>query len=412
MSLPWPFLSSPKLILGTPGPPLINLPFVLGPKDVATHKHVIGVTGQGKSKLLASMFLQLVNQGVGCALIDPHSDLASDALAALLSAGFFKDERAFRRLLYIDFGRHDYYLPFNALCQPYDDHSIARNVVETCKRAWPALADGSAPNFENILLASVLVLVQNRLPITTLPKLLTEKGYRDSLLKNVSDIQIIEFFHNRFDHWGKEAPLMIESTLRRVFLLTFSPTLRYSLGQNTNALQFRRIMDSGQAVIFDLGGLDEETQKFLGCLISVGFEVAALSRSNVPQEERRQYQLIMDEFSMFSAQSEEALARVLSLARKYGLYLTLAHQTWSQLSTRLRGALQNSIEVAFRLGRSDAEWAAPRFGQFDPYLIKHEIVDPFRVDRTHPVYFALQEQLESWVLALETLKPREAFVSV
>ena len=135
---------------------------------------------------------------------------------------------------------------------------------------------------------------------------------------------------------------MIESTLRRVFLLTFSPTLRYALGQERNALDFRAHMDQGISVVYNLGGLDEDTQRFLGCLLTVGYEVAALSRADLPEEARSPYHLIMDEFSMFSAQSEEALARVLSLARKYGLFLTLAHQTWSQLSSRLQGALQNT----------------------------------------------------------------------
>jgi len=171
-------------------------------------------------------------------------------------------------------------------------------------------------------------------------------------------------------------------------------------------------MDSGTSVIFNLGGLDEETQRFLGCLITVGFEVAALSRADMPEHERTQYHLVLDEFSMFSAQSEESLARVLSLARKYGLYLTLAHQTWSQVSARLQGALQNTVSIAFRLGRSDAEWAAKRFGTFDPYDVKHTVNDEQAEDRTHPVYFSVQETYERVAQTLEHLNPREALVKV
>src|SRR5213075_2118540 len=103
-----------------------------------------------------------------------------------------------------------------------------------------------------------------------------------------------------------EGPLMRESTLNRVALLTFSPTLRYSLGQPENVLDFRRLMDDGVSVVFNLGGLDEETQRFLGCLLTVGFEVAALSRADIPEEQRRPYLLILDEFSMFSSASEES----------------------------------------------------------------------------------------------------------
>lgn len=402
----------PTLTLGTHGPRLLRSPFVLKPESVAAHKHVIGLTGQGKSKFLASIFVQLVDQGVGCALIDPHADLAKDILGKLVDSRFFGHPDAQKRLIFVDFGQRGRYVPFNVLRQPYDDHAVARNVVEAFKRAWPALADGAAPQFENILLAGSLVLIQNQLPLTELPRLLQEPPYRSTLLRQVTDGAVVDFFRGRYDRWGRDAPLMIESTLRRVFLLTFSPALRGPLGRPENALNFRELMDSGTSVVFNLGGLDEDTQRLLGCLITVGFEVAALSRAEVSEQQRRQYHLIIDEFSQFSAQSEESLARVLSLARKYGLYLTLAHQTWSQVNARLQGALQNAVTVAFKLGRSDAEWAAPRFGSFDPYVLKHEVADPGQIPRTHPMYFNMQETFEGWTQSLQGLRPREAFVRV
>ncbi|MCC7364838.1 MAG: type IV secretion system DNA-binding domain-containing protein [Dehalococcoidia bacterium] len=408
----WSFGSRPSLTLGTYGPSLLRRPFKLGASGIAAHKHGIGLTGQGKSKFLASLFVQLFRQGVGCALIDPHADLANDILGALADAGHFATPDARERLYFIDFGQSGRYVPFNVLRQPYDDHTVAKNVVEACKRAWPALADGAAPQFENILLAGAFVLIQNGLPLTALPRLLSDGPYRGQLLLHVTDGDVVDFFRGRFDRWGKDTPLMVESTLRRVFLLTFSPALKGALGQEDNLLNFRELMDAGVSIIFNLGGLDEDTQRLLGCLITVGFEVAALSRAEIPEEQRRQYHLIIDEFSQFSAQSEESLARVLSLARKYGLYLTLAHQTWSQVNARLQGALQNAVTVAFKLGRSDAEWAAPRFGRFDPYALKHEVADPTQIERTHPVYFNLQEAVEGWTQSLMDLKPREAYVRV
>ena len=410
MVLPWPFSHSPKVTVGTSGLPVIGSSLVLQGRDLASHKHVIGVTGQGKSKAIASLFLQLLNQGIGALLIDPHADLADDVLATLASSGFFRDARAYERLLYLDLTRQDRFLPQNVLAAPYPPHQLASQINEVFKRVWPALADGAAPQFENILLSAVLVLIENRLPITALPRLLTDKPYRDMLLERVSDGQVVSFFHDRYDRWGREAPLMIESTLRRIFLLTFSPNLRYSLGQTTNALNFRDLMDRGVSVIVNLGGLDEDTQRLLGSLVSVGVEVAALSRVDLPEDERRPFHLIMDEFSMFSAQSEEALSRVLSLARKYALSITLAHQTWSQLSTRLQGALQNALEICFKLGPDDAAWAAPRFARYDPYLIKHEVADPLQLDRTHPVFFTVQEILAGWQQSLMDLQPREAYV--
>jgi hypothetical protein len=120
----------------------------------------------------------------------------------------------------------------------------------------------------------------------------------------------------------------------------------------------------------------------------------------------------MDEFSMFSAQSEEALSRVLSLTRKFGLFLTLAHQTFSQLSGRLQGALQNSQRIAFRLGRDDSVWAAPRFGSFDAGAIKHTVEDEGAQPRSHPLFWSIQETYEVMAKALEELAPREAYLRI
>lgn len=399
-----------SVTLGHYGKWPFRFPFTLHEKTLRTHRHIMGVTGQGKSKLLAWFTASLILQGVGCCLIDPHSDLAQDVLTLLYDNGFFQRPGSYDKLLYIDMNRQDRFIPFNVLKQPYPVHEIARNLVEVCTRAWASLADGAAPLFENIMLASVPVLVENDLPLTALDDLLSKKTYRDSLLKKCTDGKIITFFQEQFDQWGRDQPVMIGSALRRAFLLSYTPALRYSLGQKENSLNFRHSMDTNTSIIVNLGGLDEQTQRILGCLITVGFEVASLSRANIPEKERTLYHLIMDEFSMFSAQSEEALARVLSLARKYGLFLTLAHQTWSQLSERLQGALQNSMPIYFRLGYDDALWAAPRLGRANPYHVKHEVKDENLTDKTHPVFFHLQEEYEAWTRKIEDLYPQQAYI--
>jgi hypothetical protein len=398
--------AEPTLTLGQTGPWWRKTRVSLHGPDLATHKHVIGTTGVGKSKLLASVYTQLLTQHIPGALIDPHADLADEALSLLLDAGYPTD-----KLLYIEFSRQDRFLPFNVLSQPYDDHTVARNIVEVCKRAWPSLAGGAAPMFEAILLHGSLVLVQNRLPITELPRVLMLKAYRDRLLANVTDRRVIEFWQDTFDRLPVRDQLdQVQSTMRRAYILTFTKALRYSLGQTTNVLDFRALMDSGTSVIFNLGGLDEETQKFLGCLITVGYEVAALSRADQPAGDRCPYHLILDEFSMFSATSEEALARILSLARKYNLTLTMAHQTWSQVSSRLQGALQNTTSIAFRLGETDAMWRAPGLVKFDPHEVKHEVEEG--TARTHPLYMSLPEQVRLMIDELTSLPRQTAYLKL
>ena len=412
MVLPWHLNRTHRLVLGTNGLPVVGQQVALEGRDAHAHIICSGTTGQGKSQLITSVTVQGINQGIGIAVIDPHGDLADGIVAKLASMGFFRDPRAYQRVLYIDLTREDRHLPFNVLAAPYPPHQLASQMNEMMKRVWSALADGAAPQFENIVLSAALVLIENHLPITALQRLLTDKDWRETLLQRVTDEHIVSFFHERYDRWGRDAPLMIESTLRRIFLLTFAPNLRFSLGQTTNALNFRDLMDRGISVIFNLGGLAEDVQRCLGALISINFEVAALSRVDISEDQRRPYRLIMDEFSQFSAQSEESLSRVLSLTRKYGLSLMMAHQTWSQLSSRLQGALQNALPISFKLGPEDAAWAAHRFARYDPYLIKHEIPDPYQVERTHPLYFSVQEILAGWQQSLMDLQPREAYVKI
>ena len=397
-------MTEPRLILGRYGPWWRKRPFALTGSDISVHKHVMGLTGQGKSKFLASLFVQLVSQGIACALVDPHSDLADDVLGLLARQGHFNGSLIHPTLLHVDFSRRDRFLPFNILKSPYADHDVAMHVVEVCKRVWPSLAGGAAPMFENVMLASALTLIQNGLPITEVPRLITDKRYRDMLLANVTDPQVVHFFRASFDNLRPVDQLdQAQSSLRRVFLLTFSQTLRYSLGQTANALDFRALMDGGVSAIYDLGGLDEETQKFLGAIVTVGYEVAALSRADIPLPMRRPHHLILDEFSMFSATSEEALARILSLARKYALTLTMAHQTWSQVSSRLQGALQNTTSVAFKLGRSDAEWVNRQMLRVDPRSLSHR-------EDSDTEGVGMNEQREAFIQELTELKPRYAYV--
>jgi len=403
----------PQLRLGSvplfpflPASSFLALPYSLSGKITATHMHVMGLTGMGKSKLLASIASQLILQGYPCAVIDPHADLAEDVLRLLLEHGFFRRPGAMQRVRYVDFAHPTRFIPFNVLKAPYSTYEIARNLVEATTRAWPTLAGGAAPQLENLLLAGATVLIENELPLTALTPLLTDQRYRQQLLRRVHDPQVLDFFRNRYESKSGSGHLS-ESTLRRAFLLTYPPPLRYSLGQQENSLDFRALMDSRTSLICSLGGVDAQTQRLLGCLITVGFETAALSRADLPPQQRSHYHLILDEFSQFSAQSGVALERVLALTRKYGLFLTLAHQTWSQVDEQLQGALQNTTFVAFRLGQEDVAWGARRVAPFDPYKIKYW-TGGTTTNQPRPVYFSRSELQAQWEFALARLRLREA----
>jgi len=405
--------AGPRVLLGRAGNRLLPQDVALAGLDVHRHKHIIGNSGFGKSKLVESLVIQDLQHGIPVCVVDPTSDLIRSIGRTLLGSGFFAS-KAGQRFRFVNFGSKDAFVPFNilALHPPFGPKDRARHVNEACKRIWPKLAEGQAPQFENIMAAAVMVLVYNQLPLPAIERLLTDKPYREALLANVPDRQTVAFFHSRFDRWGREAPGMIESTLRRIFLLTFPDALRFTLGQATNVLNFRALMDSKTSLFVGLGGVDEETQRVLGALITVGFEEAAFSREDIPERERHPYHLYIDEFSLFSAPSEQSLARVLSLTRKYGLTLHLVHQTWSQLSERLQGALQNCIHIAFNAGPEDAVTTARLFTLFDPYQVKHTVRDEQAEGRTHPVFLSAAEQQLVTATQLMQLERQQAFIRV
>jgi type IV secretion system coupling TraD/TrwB family protein len=376
------------------------------------HMHVLGKTGSGKSYFLAGLFLSMHEAGMPATLIDPHGDLAEMVLSHLIQRGEFHNPQAYDKLVYLDIpaaastGR---YLPFNYLEQPYDDHAMAQLIAEACRRAWPELATG-APTFENILKHSVIALRQNNQPLTKLADLLVDRDYREQLLQNVTDEQVVRFFHQRMDNWGRDEAHMKESTLNRADLLTLSPVLRYSLGAAQNRLSFRQLIDSGRSLIVNLAIPDADARRLFGCLLTVGMESAALSRAD-NLNERTPHHLIIDEFSQFMAQSETALTRMLSETRKYHLFCVMAHQNWSQASERLKGALQNvGIEAILKAGRMDAEYSARVMGAVNPMEVKHLVDDEHAEERTHPNYFSLPEQWEYQVQRIQNLGVGEALI--
>ena len=372
--------------------------------------YVIGITGKGKSKLLEHLLFQDITQGHGCGLLDPHGDLVDDLLRYLHSNPARSDPH-WERIIYFDPTHPDYIVPFNVLATAASPYEITQNVVEAFRRTWPRALD-EAPRFANIATASILTLIANKLTLVELPRLLTDSAFRDSLLANVEDSELIAFWEGRFNKWGREAPLMIESVLNKVTAFTLNPHLRLVLGAAENRLDLRKIMDEGKVLIVNLGRCDTETRRLVGSLIVTGLEQAARARRE-SQTARTPYYFAIDEFQDFCANDggAQSLAQILSECRKYGLHLTLAHQTLAQVNERMRGALGNiQLKTIFGVSRSDAEVLAKHLFQVDSEKVKHEVEQPEQQERSHPVYYSLPEEWERFVQQLQNLEPRKAYV--
>lgn len=414
MAFDLPFVRRPgDLILGRTGPAFFFPSYRLRAFQRATHMYVLGVTGQGKSKLLQNCLYQDIVSGRGCGVLDPHSDLVRDLLAQLAEGGFFNSPANRQRVIVFDPSRTDYFIPFNVLATGDSPYTTAINIIEAFRRTWPESLR-EAPRFTNILLASLLVLIGNRQTMVELPRLLTDKKFRESLLDNIDDPDLISVFHHRLDRWGREEPLILESVLNKVSALTLNPVLRTILGQQENRLNFRKIMDEGMVLIVDLGRCDSETRRLLGSLIVTTLEQAALSRKDQLTRNRRPFYFYLDEFQDFCANESSTLtlAHILSESRKFGFHLCLAHQTLGQVSTeRMQSALGNiGTKIVFNVDRADAEVMAKKMFFVDAEQIKHEVEDELHQEKTHPVYYSLQEGWEQATQAIQNLRPRTCLV--
>ncbi len=294
-----------------------------------------------------------------------------------------------------------------------DPYTTAQHVLEAFRRTWPeTLAE--APRFTNILLAALLVLIEARRTLVELPRFLTDPTFREPLLARSQNAEAVRFFRDRYDRWGREQAVMVESVLNKVGVLALNPILRRMLGASDNALPFRRILDEGKVLIVDLGRVDGETRRLLGSLIMTGLEQAALSRKDVPREARRPFYFLLDEFQDYCANagSAQTLSRMLSECRKFGLHLGLAHQTGGQLAdAQLRGALENAqLKVVFATGRETARQLVGELHQPSLTQVKHDVRDLDWRERSHPLYYTLPEQWERLTQDAQRLPPRVALV--
>jgi len=403
------------LILGRTGSFDFFPKFKISPQVRKFHTYVVGLTGRGKSKFLQNCILQDIQNSKGCALVDPHGDLAKDVLQSLIASGYFDHQANYERLIYVSPRRRDYVIPFNVLEKPdsqIETYEVSQRVISAFMRAWSRTLL-EPPRFQQIMRAGLAVLVETEKTLCDLYNLLTDDEYRNTLIEQIQDPKVKQdcqaFFCNEFDRWGRERSSMISSTTNKVNALTDNPNLFYMLGQKENHINIQKIMDAGKVLLVDLGECDDETKRLFGTLIVTGFEQAALSRARVISAERKPYYLYIDEFQDFACHpgSAEAFSQMLSQVRKFGLHMILANQSIAQLNTRLQTALGNAQTIiSFRVSRADAEVLSRVLGHVDPEQIKHDK----QMDIQHPLYSPLNEQWEGFIQHLTTQSVRQATV--
>jgi energy-coupling factor transporter ATP-binding protein EcfA2 len=324
--------------------------------DRRAHMYIIGKTGTGKSTLLETMIRQDIEAGRGLALFDPHGDLVERVLA------WFPENRR-GDLVYFNVPDASQPLGFNPLeSVPLAKRAVAASgMLEVFKKIW---AESWGPRLEHILRNALLALLdQPQATLADILRLMDEPGFRRIAASRVRNAQVRHFWLREYESYPvrfrAEAIAPIQN---KVGAFLADPVLNAILTQPKSAFDLRGLMDEGKILLVNLtkGKIGEDSAALLGALLVSRIGPAGLSRADVPEENRKDFYVYLDEFQSYTTLS---MANMMSELRKYRVNLILAHQYLTQLDLQVRDAILGNAGtiISFRLGLADAEILAKEF---------------------------------------------------
>ncbi|OGF42747.1 hypothetical protein A2303_05880, partial [Candidatus Falkowbacteria bacterium RIFOXYB2_FULL_47_14] len=335
--------------------------------DRRRHMYLIGKTGMGKSTILENMIVEDIRAGRGVAVVDPHGDLAEKVIQYI-------PNNRINDVIYFNPSDFDYPIAFNVVehVEPQFRHLVASGLIGVFKKLW---ADSWGPRLEYILRNTILAILDY--PGSTLLaviRMLSDKKFRKKVIEKIQDPVVKSFWVNEFagyaDKFASEAVSPIQNKVGQ-FLST--SLIRNIIGQVKSTIDMRKIMDEGKILILNLskGRIGEDSSSLLGSMMITKIQLAAMSRVDIPENERRDFYLYIDEFQNFTT---ESFANILSEARKYRLNLIMAHQYIEQLGEIVKPAVFGNVGtlIVHRVGAADAEELVQEFA---PVFTEEDIVN-------------------------------------
>jgi hypothetical protein len=322
--------------------------------------YIIGSTGQGKTGLIENLIIQDIKQGVGVCLLDPHGDLTRSVLARIPQERIDKQD-----VIYLDIAEEDYPFGLNFFtCDNPKSAKAVQKVVDQVIHIFEKLFDitRTTPLLIQYLRNCTHTLVVNPgYAMADIPVLLRNKACRRKLVANVTDPNVLGFWHDYEEMNSKEQREEREPILRRLeeFL---QPLTRNIVGQAYSTIDLRKVMDERKILLVTLDPLLESVTSLIGSVLIALFLNAAYSRSDIEDvRKRKQFNLYADEFQRFAT---EDFATLLTEARKFGIATTIAHQARFQpgMTEAIRAtSLQAANLVMFRITSQDANELAGNF---------------------------------------------------
>ena len=327
----------------------LRRPFGIKTDDRRRHVYVIGKTGMGKTTLLENMVLADIYAGHGLAYIDPHGDTAQKLLD-------FIPPHRINDVVYFNPGDMDNPIGFNIFetVDPDKKHLVAAGLMAVFKKMWP---DVWSARMEYILLNTILALLDA--PGSTLlgiNRLLVDEEYRKRVVSLIQDPVVKTFWVKEFAAFSeKYRTEAIAPVQNKVGQFLSASIIRNIVAQVKSTIDMRQIMDERKIFILNLskGLIGEENARLLGGMIVTRLQLSAMERVDMPEADRQDFYLYIDEFQNFAT---ESFANILSEARKYRLCLTVAHQYIEQLDETVRDAIFGNVGtiLMFRVGGPDS----------------------------------------------------------
>lgn len=340
-----------------------NTIFGMPRSDRGRHMYIIGQTGVGKSGLLQLLTISDIYSPYGFAVIDPHGDYALNVLKRI-------PEHRAKDVIYFNPADVDFPIAFNPM--EVTDATLKTHTCSELIGVLKRMFDSWGPRLEYILRYSLLALLDypgaTMLDIT---RILTDKKFRDEVLTYVEDPVVRNFWTVEFASWNdKFAAEAVAPVLNKVGAFTANPIVRNIIGQPKSSFNIRQIMDERKILIVNLsrGLIGEDNASLLGALLVTKIQMGAMSRADLPENERIPFYLYVDEFQNFATDS---FAVILSEARKYALNLTVANQYIAQMSMEVKDAVFGNVGsiVSFRTSADDArvmlKYFEPKFEESD-----------------------------------------------
>ncbi|HOX21417.1 MAG TPA: type IV secretion system DNA-binding domain-containing protein [Candidatus Paceibacterota bacterium] len=335
--------------------------------DRRKHMYAIGKTGMGKTVMLENMAIDDIRAGRGLAFIDPHGESAQRLLS-------FVPKERLNDVIYFCPPDLNFPIAFNPLEAISEEHHhlVASSILEIFKKIWP---DVWSARMEYILNNCLMALLEySDSTLLDIMRLLTDNDFRKKIVDSLKDPVVKNFWVNEYARYNERFQTeAIAPIQNKVGQFLTNPLIRNIIGQKKSSFDIRKAMDEGKILIVNIskGLMGESNSALLGAMMVTKIEQAAMSRADVPESERPDFFLYVDEFQTFAT---ESFANILSEARKYHLSLIISHQYIAQLPEPVKFAIFGNVGtfVVFRVGAEDAEWLEK---EFEPEFMANDLVN-------------------------------------